>query len=183
MADRTALERAKLTIAGDRAELRVEDGRITVTKEAPTRAAPTEVTVGTDQVRGTQLQLPSRRARGWLHLSVVGGSPVPPGELAAAGDPYTLPLVSRAVVAAKRFARLVDRHLHVRGMPPDLGGQGDGRSPSVAVRTASTTAPEAASPRGPSANLVKELQALAELHASGALTDDEFDRAKARLLR
>ncbi|MEX1163125.1 MAG: SHOCT domain-containing protein [Nitriliruptor sp.] len=27
-----------------------------------------------------------------------------------------------------------------------------------------------------------ELQALAELHASGALSDEEFDRAKARVL-
>lgn len=34
----------------------------------------------------------------------------------------------------------------------------------------------------PEINLVAELKSLADLHASGHLTDDEFERAKAKLL-
>lgn len=207
MSDQTALESARLVVRGERGELAVDQGRITISKQAPTRDAPTTVEFGVDQVRGTDLQAPSRGARGWLHVGVVGGSPAPPGDLAAAGDPYTLPLTSRSVGSARRFAKLVDRHVQARGMPRETGPAEGRLSSSVAITRAPVT-PRAAGtadatpaptfpppppPAGPggsgapngdgaATDLVAELQALAELHGSGALTDEEFERAKARLL-
>ena len=47
-----------------------------------------------DQVRSATLRRPGNGAPGWLHVAVIDGSPAPPSELAAAGDPYTLPLTS-----------------------------------------------------------------------------------------
>lgn len=192
MSDATALERARLTVRGDRAELRIEDGRITITKEAPTRATPTTVVVDVDQVRGTQMQAPTRRSRGWLHLSVVDGSPAPPGELAAAGDPYTLPLTSRSVSAAKRLDKLVERHIRERGLPRDAGPNEGRLSSGVSLTSAPATAQRTTPPPPPPpsaapqeltpADLVAELRSLAELHDAGALTDEEFERAKARIL-
>lgn len=204
MRDQTALERAKLVVPGDRAELRVEGGRVTIDKQAPTREAPTSVEFGVDRIRGAQLRAPSRGVRGWLHLSVVGGSPAPPGELAAAGDPYTLPVTGRSVGAARRFAKLVDRHVRERGMPREVGPTEGRLSAGVSITDApapeptadppptaaepSTEPPTEASdrrvasaPSGPAA-FVAELQALADLRASGALSDEEYERAKARVL-
>lgn len=206
MADQTAFERAKLVVRGDRAELRVEGGRVTIDKQAPTRDAPTTVEFGVDEVRGTQIQAPSRGARGWLHIGVVGGSPAPPGELAAAGDPYTLPLSSRSMGSARRLAKLVDRHVRERGMPhepaPTEGRISAGvsitRAPATEPRTVVSAPPsltaspeesrDGSLPAGSAPGsvdrerLVAELQALADLRASGALSDDEFERAKARVL-
>ncbi|WP_052667024.1 SHOCT domain-containing protein [Nitriliruptor alkaliphilus] len=203
MSDQTALEGARLVVRGERGELAVDQGRITISKQAPTRDAPTTVEFGVDQVRGTDLQAPSRGGRGWLHVGVVGGSPAPPGDLAAAGDPYTLPLTSRSVGSARRFAKLVDRHVQARGMPRETGLSEGRLSSSVAITRApvtprpaaaqdTTPAPAFPPPPPPTdvedgdrtepSDLVAELQALAELHGSGALTDEEFERAKARLL-
>lgn len=232
--DRTALERADLVVSGDRAELRVEDGHVTIDKQAPTRDAPTRVEFGIDRIRGTQLKAPSRGVRGWLHLSVVGGSPTPPGEFAAAGDPYTLLVTGRSVGAARRFAKLVDRHVRERGMPWELDPTEGRLSAGVSITDASagavdlpptasepstgpsmpppaeaSTEPPAEPRTGPStegpteppveastevsehhvtsvpsdpAAFVAELRALADLHASGALSDEEYARAKARVL-
>lgn len=215
MSDQTALERAALVVAGERAELRVEAGRVTIGKDAPVRAAPTTVEFAVDQIRGTQLHAPSRGAPGWLHVSVVGGSPTPPGELAAAGDPYTLPVTSRSLGAARRFAKLVDRHVRERGMPHDSGPDEGRLSPGVTITQhppgpvpatdgppppsgsapsdaaavpSSAVPPPVAAPRPSAApppgaaELVAELQVLAELRASGALSEEEFERAKARVL-
>jgi hypothetical protein len=209
--DRTALERARLVVHGDRAELRIEDGHLTIDKQAGVAAS--SVTIDVARVRGTQLQPPKGGTRGWLHVRVVGGSPAPPGELAAAGDPYTLPLTARGVGGAWRVAKLVERHVKARGMPredaPTEGRWSSSvsltstppppRPPSSngAVSSASATSavsggvlpppppppPPAAPPPPPSpAEFVAELRELAELRDRGALTDAEFERAKARVL-
>lgn len=204
MSGSTSLERTRLVIAGVRAELVLEDGRITITKETPTQDTPSTVTVGVDRVRGTSLNIPSRGGRGWIHVAVAGGSPAPPSELAAAGDPYTLPITSRAASSARRFARLVDRHVAERGMPRDPRVTGRRYSsgvsivdPDDATEASRKVAPdtdqalvEPAPARdvpddGNAASgdeLVRHLRQLAELHDAGALTDEEFERAKARLL-
>ncbi len=116
MAEATALERARLTVRGVRAELVLEDGRITVSKDGP---PATSLSFTVDQVRGTVLEPGSRGGRGWIHLAVVGGTLAPPGELAAMSDPYTIPLSSRSAVTARRLARFVEKHLHERGLPPE----------------------------------------------------------------
>jgi hypothetical protein len=224
VSDRTALETARLVVRGDRGELSADGGRVTISKQAPTRDAPTTVEFGVDQVRGAQVQTSSRGSRGWLHVGVVGGSPPPPSDLAAAGDPYTLPLTSRSVGAARRFAKLVERHVQARGMPGEVDRNEGRLSSSVAItrapasrrpveevdasppppfppppfppppppssepaRSSTRSGAEAAAasageePADP-ADLVEELRALAELHQSGALSDAEFERAKARVL-
>ncbi len=210
MSELTALERAAVRLVGDHAELSCQDGRITITKDARTGAEPTSVSVEVAQVRGAQVETPGRGSRGWLHLGVVGGSPAPPGELAAMGDPYTVPLSGRSVAAARRFVKLVDRHVRERGMPPETPTTVGRVSSSVSVTTAARAEeprgraglppppppPPPGAPRGsPSSaasgtteghqpsELVTELQALADLHRSGAQTDEEFELAKARLLR
>lgn len=286
MADATALERAHLVIRGVRAELILAEGRITLNKDGP---PPTSITFTVDQVRGTVIEPGPRGGRGWIHLGVVGGSSVPPGELAAMSDPYTLPLTSRAAVTARRLSRLVEKHLHERGLPSEpafvaaasasgrvssgvavtrlperalagvdgataaggssagLGQTLDLRSeiddayrrtepsspppasepsppprasepPSIPSRATSAaassssvpspspspvltpsrassavptpspvpTSPPPPSPPGPSIErsreLVAELRQLGELHASGVLTDAEFEQAKAQVL-
>jgi hypothetical protein len=197
--DQTALERAQIVVPGDGAELRLEGGRVTISKQTITREAPTTVDVDVDQVRGAQLRTSSRGSRGWLHIAVVGGSPAPPGELAAAGDPYALPLTPASLGPARRLVKLVERHIRERGMPSDAG-LNEGRSSSgVALTDAPVTVgvsdgapgrsgvPEVPSEDGARApadpaEFVAELRTLAELHTSGALSDDEFERAKARVL-
>jgi hypothetical protein len=194
----TALETARLVVRGDRGELNAEGGRITISKLAPTRDAPTTVEFGVDQIRGAQVRAPSRGSRGWLHVAVLGGSPPPPGDLAAVGDPYALLLTSRSVGAARRFAKLVDRHVQGRGMPSEVGPSGGRMSSSVTVFQAPTGTPPPPPPPPPPrtdaggdvargggadpADLVAELRTLAELHQSGELTDAQFERAKARVL-
>lgn len=200
MTDQTALERTDLVVPGDGAELRLERGRVTISKRALTQETPTTVEFGVDQVRGAQLRTSSRGSRGWLHVAVVGGSPAPPGELAAAGDPYALPLTAASLGPARRLARLVERHVRERGMPQDVGPNEGRLSSGVAITSAPVTSDtsdtsdeaasrvpaasfgEAARAPGDAAEFVAELRAIAELHASGALTDEEFERAKARVL-
>lgn len=194
MAGETALERHTVVIHGDHAELRLEDGRLTMTKGSATQATPTEVTVPVERVRGVTLEAPSRGAPGWLHVSVVGGSPPPPTSLAAAGDPYTVPVGSRATGPAKRLVRMVQRHVRARGLPPEAPSVG--RSSGVVLDpqgplTVKSTPAEVA--EGPLSSLghasqtdrvefVQQLGELADLHATGALTDEEFRRAKQRLI-
>lgn len=201
MTDQTALERTDLVVPGDGAELRLERGRVTISKRALTQESPTTVEFGVDEVRGAQLRSSSRGSRGWLHVAVVGGSPAPPGELAAAGDPYALPLTPASVGPARRLARLVERHIRERGMPQDVGPNEGRLSSGVAITRAPVTADAATSTSdeaaaqvpaassreavrapGDPAEFVAELRTIAELHASGALTDEEFERAKARVL-
>jgi hypothetical protein len=116
MAGATALERARLTIKGVRAQLVLEDGRITLAKDGPP-ATSRSFTV--DQVRGAVLEPGSRGGRGWIHIAVLGGTLAPPGELAAMSDPYTLPVTSRSAVTARRLGRIVEKHLHERGLPSE----------------------------------------------------------------
>lgn len=198
----TALETVRLTIRADGARLQVADGRITLEKRTPTGDAPSTVSFDVAEVRGTELQAPTRRGRGWLHLAVVGGTPPPPGALAAAADPYTLPLSSRSVAVARRVARLVARHLRTRGLPPDRAEAGTGSGVSLTHASRPTTAPAVAPPprsaetaarsaseaasrtrtEDAGSALVAELRALADLHDRGALSEEEFEIAKARLL-
>jgi hypothetical protein len=168
----------------------------------PPRGTPTTVTFPVERIRAAQLRAPARGSRGWLHVSVVGGSPAPPGELAASSDPYSLPLGVRNAPGARRFVKLVDRHVRERGMPRD-DDQAEGRSSSgVSLRRA---APAPVAPPAPAVpppppppgdpsevttnedhgplDIARELGSLAHLHARGVLTDDEFERAKARVLR
>jgi hypothetical protein len=199
----TRLEHARLVIRGVRSELRVEDGHVTITKEVPTRAEPSTVTVPVDTIRAASVKAPSRGNRGWLHLAVLGGSPPPPTELAAANDPYTLPISSRSSGPAKRLVRLVERHVRKRGMPSEQGPNEGRYSSSVSitrsgssVRSASAATdrpagPDAGQPNHPPApsrqrpraeDMDVYMRELDDLHAAGALTDEEVERAKARLL-
>lgn len=206
MSHATALERAQLVVTGVRSELRLEHGRVEITKEATTQPRPTVVRFTIDAVRGTSIGSPGRGGRGWLHVAVVGGSPPPPTELAAASDPYTLPLTSRGVGRARRFARLVDEHVRARGLPSEDAGAPSPATTGVSVvaapmaepapvgvttpARASVTAPDGA-PRGPaegaparsmpSAVRSRHREQLAELRAVGILTHAEHDRAVARL--
>jgi hypothetical protein len=151
MAHETGLERTRLVIRGVRSELRVEDGRVTIEKEAPT---PSQVVFGIEQIRGTSLDLPSPVGRGWVHLAVVEGSTTPAGELAAMADPYTLPITARSSGAARRLARLVDKHLRERGLPSEAAFAGappsDGRY-STGVALTSVPPPGPAQPTPPEA--------------------------------
>lgn len=157
MSEATRLERTSHVVPGDRSELRLEDGRITLTKEATTQARPTRVTVPVEQVRRVTLKRPSRGRPGWLHLAVVNGSPTPPSELAATGDPYTLPLTARHLHPARRLERLIDDHVRRRGLPheepvPAAGAGSSGvivspdRPPSPPARP--TLSVDAAAPSG-----------------------------------
>lgn len=201
MPGETALETQELVVHGDRSELRLEAGRIVVHKDATTQATPTEVSVAIEEVRGATLETPPRGGLGWLHLSVVGGSPPPPTGLAAAGDPYTLPLTPRGAGAARRLVRMIERHVQARGLPSESGSVGtssgvvlnpDGapspKNPYGAGEEPTTPSSGAVPSGSPSSSpateedLVGRLRELADLHAAGALTDDEFRRAKERLL-
>lgn len=198
MDDTTALETKDLVVEGDRSELRLAGGEFVLRKEATTQARPTEVQFGIDRVRGATLQRPSGGEPGWLHIAVVGGSPPPPGGLAAASDPYTLPLVGRTNGAARRLARMVERHVQVRGLPVDTGASADSQSTGVVLNpdgpltpptgnrssSAIAEAPVSEAPVADDAgdDLVARLRELADLHEAGALTDAEFERAKARVL-
>ena len=117
MREQTRLERTSQVVRGERSELRVDDGTLTLTKDATTQARPTNVTVPIDRVRAVTLQRPGPGRRGWLHLSVVDGTPAPVSELAAASDPYTLPLRSRHLGAARRLTRAITDHVRRRGLP------------------------------------------------------------------
>ncbi len=207
MRDSTRLERTSQVVRGDRSELRLENGTITMTKEATTQATPTRVTVGIEQVRNVSLERPSRGGRAWLHLGVVDGSPAPPTELAAASDPYTLPLTTRQMPAARRFARMIDDHVRRRGLPhagddgpalPRSSGVIVSAPPEAEGPVACPTAPPppaslGAPPRDPRGDdatpqqrsgdeLIGRLRELAELHRDGALSDEEFHRAKQQIL-
>jgi hypothetical protein len=183
MAEGTALERACLAIHGVRSELHVEDGRITITKEVPTRDEPSTVTVEAHLVRGTSVNPPSRGGRGWLHLAVVGGSPAPPTELAAANDPYTLPIGGRGTGSVRRFVRLVDKHVAARGMPQE-NGPNEGQYSSGVSLTSPVAHPgkECEPPAVPDRDTATYLRNLDELLRVGALTDEEVRRARSRLL-
>lgn len=190
MSDRTALEEQQLVVAGDRSELRLEHGRIVIHKQATTQARPTEVTFDIDQVRGASLETP--RGSGWLHVSVVGGSPPPPSGLAATGDPYTLPLTGRGTSAARRLVKLVERHVQQRGMPPEVAPatassgvivHADGDRPVPPAQDADVVSDARVHEEAASGDVVARLRELADLHAAGALTDAEFEQAKARVLQ
>jgi hypothetical protein len=229
MREQTRLERTRHVVRGERSELRLEDGAITLVKEATTQTRPTSITVAIDRVRGTTLERPTARQRGWLHLAVVDGTPTPPSELAAASDPYTLPLSSRQVPAARRLIRMITDHVQRRGLPhqdertparPSTGvivtsaapppeptrvdgaprrvaGESEPTAPSLEPTapnlepTAPNTEPSApateealpgAAPPGDGHQLIGQLRELADLHRQGALSDDEFERAKQRVL-
>lgn len=197
MADATALETDDLVVHGDRSELRLEGGRLSLHKEATTQARPTDVEAEVGEVRGATLEAPPRGGLGWLHVSVVGGSPPPPSGLAAAGDPWTLPITPRALGSARRLVRMVERHVQTRGLPPESPEVGGSSGVVLNPRGALTEKTPYRAPAdgadgdhgavdgAPAAapdDLVGRLRELADLHAAGALTDDEFQRAKDRLL-
>lgn len=209
------LERAELVIRGARGELRLAGGMITVDDQGDAAAAPTHVEFPARSVRGVTVNPPSNGTRGWVHVSTVGGSPPPPTELAAVGDPYTLQLTRRGVSAAKKLHKLVEKHHKTHGMPvDDRGAPGAAHVavPRTVVVTGSTAAGPPSDPTSAPAatsvparpgedrpepvsqplstdaaasggdKLIAQLKELAALHDAGALTDDEFAAAKARLL-
>lgn len=205
----TALERAQLRVTGQHGELAIQDGQLTIEKHG---ASPSTITVGIDTIRSTAIVAPRAGGRGWLHVTVVGGTPTPPGELVAMTDPYTIRVPARSAGAAKRFVRLVHDHLRQRGLPPEpeLGTAEptDGRySSAVAVTAEPVTGPNGRrrdtppdgvgrSP-GPSSHRsdrrggqrsdvsderTRQLAQLDELRAAGTLTEAEFDRLRSRVL-
>jgi hypothetical protein len=154
MSETTRLERTSHVVHGDRSELRLENGHITVVKEATTQARPTRVRVPIERVRNVTLNRPSRGRPGWLHLGVVDGSPAPPSELAATGDPYTLPLTTRHLHAARRLERLISDHVRRRGLPHEGSGRsaGNGSSGVIVNPDLPPPSPDPASPvTGPAA--------------------------------
>jgi hypothetical protein len=219
MDDATRLERTSLVVPADRCELRLEDARLTITKERPAQDGPTTVDVPISEVRGATLERPSRGQPGWLHIAVVGGTPAPTNDLGSTLDPYTMPITSRNVAAARRVVRLITQHVQQRGLPPEQEPDRGRISSSVTVtegpaatsptgaaptpaptpvppptapaaRAGSPSLPPVAAPKtsdaepaveDPSA-LARTLRELADLHASGALSDEEFEQAKAKVL-
>jgi hypothetical protein len=215
MDDATRLERTSLVVPADRCELRLEGAQLTLTKERAAQDAPTTVSVPVSEVRGATLERPSRGQPGWLHIAVVGGTPAPTNDLGSTLDPYTMPVTSRNVAAARRVVRLVTQHVQQRGLPPEQEPESGRISSSVTVTdgpgpTAPTVAPPtppASPPPPPSSvaagaaataeipeasdvtsaaedpsSLARTLRDLADLHASGALSDEEFEQAKAKVL-
>lgn len=177
MSDRpTLLERGGLRVPGRHGELVVADGEIVISDRGANASSTGEVRAPVSQVRGATV-VPARPGRpGWLHVAVVDGSPAPPGQMAAVGDPYTLILGLRNVGAARRFARAVDAHVHRRGLPSatlTLVG-----STGVSV----TDAPRPALEEGGSSDWVERLGEVVELHRQGLLTEDELAAARTRLL-
>lgn len=199
--DATPLERHDTVVRGDRGELRLEGGRITIHKDATTQAEPTQVTTTLSDLRGAAVSPASGDQPAWLHVAVVGGSIAPTNVLTALSDPWTLPLTSRGVGSARRFVRMVERHVRVRGLPADDGQQfssgvtirsgpapGDRAEDQPATATGPDDPTAAAMPDDPAAAadratvLVDRLRELAALRDAGVLTDEEFRLAKAQVL-
>jgi hypothetical protein len=201
MSDATRLERTTHAVNGVRAGLQLTEGEVRIEKEAAGDGGPTSVTVPVDRIRGVEVQKPSRSSSGWLHLAVVDGSPPPSTELAAMSDPYTIPLTTRHLSAARRFERMVEDHVQRRGLPPETPSTRPTTSSGVVLTdapTTSETAPEEPPPPAPTAPatvapdadepapegaLAAQLRELAALHAAGSLTDEEFRLAKERVLQ
>ena len=146
MSSSTRLERSHHVLQADHADLRIEHGVVTITKQVVTRHDPVVTHVELARVRGADLRKPSRGQPGWLHLSAVGGTTTPPSELAAASDPYTVPVTVRTHGAARRLVKLVTEHVRQRGLPTERAGYA--RSTSVLV-TSPTPATAVAAPVPP----------------------------------
>lgn len=144
MSGSTRFERASHAIRTDHAELRLADGEVVITKQVMTEDVPRLVRIPAARIRGAELQKPARGQPGWLHVAAVDGSPRPPTALAAANDPYTVPVTARNLGAARRFCRLVAEHVRDRGLPAAAPEPGTG-STSVLVRPAGP-APSVPSP-------------------------------------
>lgn len=126
MSGSTRFERANHAIRADHGELRLVGGEVVITRQVMTEDAPRVVRIPADRIRGADLQKPSRGRPGWLHVAAVGGSPRPPTALAAANDPYTVPVTARSLGAARRFCRLVAEHVRDRGLPVEPARSGTG---------------------------------------------------------
>jgi hypothetical protein len=151
VADRaTALERESLVIRGVRSELTLEGGLITIHKEATTQATPTEVEMATTIVRGATMETAKRGGRGWLHIATSNGSPAPVGDLAATGDPYTLPITGRNTSACRKLVKMIDKHVRERGLPGDTGPN-QGRYSSGVVLSSPSVKTAPAAPAKPAA--------------------------------
>jgi Short C-terminal domain/SmpA / OmlA family len=94
-------------------------------------------------------------------------------------QPYMIRLVNGKVESFGRFAQLFD--LYNRPVTSAIPGQPDfpQMGTSVAVGSPGVPAVAVAPPR---TDLVAQLQQLKALRDQGVLTDDEFQRAKAKLL-
>jgi outer membrane protein assembly factor BamE (lipoprotein component of BamABCDE complex) len=97
-------------------------------------------------------------------------------------QPYMVRLVNGKVESFGRFAQLFD--LYNRPVTNATPGQAD--FPQLGVASAAASLASAAAPGSPAPaakpDLVAELEKLKELKDQGALTDDEFQKAKAKLL-
>jgi hypothetical protein len=97
-------------------------------------------------------------------------------------QPYMVRLVNGKVESFGRFAQLFD--LYNRPVTSATPGQPD--FPQLGISSAAASLTGAAAPAGPAPaakpDLVSELATLKELRDQGALTDDEFQKAKAKLL-
>jgi hypothetical protein len=89
--------------------------------------------------------------------------------------PYMVRLVDGRVESFGRFSQLLDLYDRpVGGSPP--------MAPGMVMSVPETVAAPAAPAAAPSPNLVQELEQLKALKDQGVLTDDEFAKAKAKLL-
>lgn len=152
MSTATRLERATHHLRADRADLEVRSGTVVITKQAVTADRPKVVEVGLSQVRGVDLRKPGPGRQGWLHVAAVGGTPHPSSELAAASDPYTVPVTRRNLGAARRLARAIATHVQARGLPPEaVDGAGPGTTAMPSSVRLVTPAPSVPPP-GPAAD-------------------------------
>lgn len=184
MSDRpTPLERGGLVVRGRHGHVTVARDELVIVNAGAT-ASPSQVHVPLPEVRGATV-VPARRGTpGWVHVAVVDGSPPPPGQLAAVGDPYTVALGLGQVRSARRFVRAVEQHILRRGLPTATLTT---RSTSVALTDARpqpelVSAPEPALPSGADDDWLTRLGEVADLHRRGLLTDHELAAAKTRLL-
>ncbi|MFA9432754.1 hypothetical protein [Egicoccus sp. AB-alg2] len=141
MSAATRLERSRHVLQAEHAELRVEQGVVTITKQVVTRQEPVVTHVELARIRGADLRKPTRGQPGWLHVSAVGGTTSPPSELAAASDPYTVPVTMRTLGTARRFVRMVTEHVRDRGLPTERPGDAPRSSSVLVTPAAARTAP------------------------------------------
>lgn len=95
-------------------------------------------------------------------------------------QPYMIRLVNGKVESFGRFAQLFD--LYNRPVTSALPGEANFPQLGTSLAVAAPAPAYNGAPQAPRPDLVAELQQLKALKDQGVLTDDEFQKAKAKLL-
>jgi hypothetical protein len=93
-------------------------------------------------------------------------------------QPYMVRLLNGRVESFGRYAQLFDLY----NRPVTNAAPGDPNFPSPGISTLVAPMPVTAAPPARATDLATELQRLKALKDSGALTEEEFERAKAKVL-